>query len=132
MKLHLASFIEPENFGPGRVIGIANGKKPDHVRCEAVFPPFVPSNEIHDSYYETKVKDPKKAAKVFIDKFSQQLEKFADELELKAEEQGCHVQDLLPFQDGDTLASWERESRNNYRDLIEKVLERLGYEVERH
>ena len=132
MKLYLASFIEPENFGPGRVIGIANGSKPEHVRCEAVFTPLIPNNSIINNYYELKKTDAEKASKLFVEAFSKQLDAFASDVELQAEEEDCHIHEVLPFKDGDTLASWERESRNNYRDLVEKVLERLGYEIERH
>lgn len=132
MKLYLASFLEPENFGPGRVIGVANGSKPDHVFCKDVFPPLIPTNEIMKRYNDTCVSDPKNAADMFINSFRNQLEKFTESVERKAKEEDKTIHEVLPFKNGDTLASWERHAFSNYRNLIAEYLEKLGYEVELH
>jgi hypothetical protein len=38
--------------------------------------------------------------------------------------------ELLPFEDGDTLLSWERYERQSYRPTVAAFLEKLGYEVQ--
>ena len=40
--------------------------------------------------------------------------------------------EVLPFKEGDTIASWERERYTNYRPLIGAFFEKLGYEVVQH
>ena len=130
MKLYLASFLEPENFGPGRIIGIANGSKPDHIQCDKVFLPLIPTNEIMNNYNSMCVNDPKNAADTFVSTFSEQLDKFATTVLEQAKQEEKTVQDILPFKEGDTLASWERQAFSNYRTLVGPCLEKLGYEVE--
>lgn len=129
MKLYLASFLEPENFGPGRVIGIVNGNKPDHVKCDFQFKHLTPRQELTDTYNHMAVHDPKNAGKQFVTDFTDQLDEFCKEAMKAAEDEGKDVKELLPFEDGDTLASWERANFTNYRSLITPFLEKLGYEV---
>jgi hypothetical protein len=132
MRLHLASFLEPKNFGTGRVIGIANGNKPDNIRCDVVFEPLVPTTAIMERYNDMKVAGSLDAGTEFVSSFKAQLEAFAKTVQDKAELEGKTPQEILPFKDGDTLASWERESFTNYRSLIVPFLEELGFEVELH
>jgi len=129
MKLYLASFLETDNFGPGRVIGIVNGNKPSHVKCDFQFVHLTPRQELTDTYNDMAVKDPSNAGKQFVKNFTNQLNDFTTEVLSTAEKDGKTVQELLPFEDGDTLASWERESYTNYRSLITPFLKKMGYEV---
>lgn len=129
MKLYLASFLEPDNFGPGRVIGIVNGNKPSHVKCDFQFPHLTPKQELTDTYNDMAVSDPKNAGSQFVKNFTQQLDEFTNEVLSEADKSGKSAQELLPFKDGDTLASWERENFTNYRSLITPFLKKLGYEV---
>ena len=127
MKLYLASFLEPDNFGPGRVIGIVNGNKPTHVRCDLQFKQLTPRQELTDTYNDMAVSDPKNAGKQFVKDFTAQLDEFCNEVLAAAD--GADPQEVLPFQDGDSLVSWERANFTNYRSLITPFLEKLGYEV---
>ncbi len=132
MKIFLASFLEPENFGPGKVIGVANGSKPTDVRCDSVFPPLIPTNETMKTYNDMSVNDPKNASNVFVKSFTDQLEDFRAKVQKAADDSGKSPTDILPFSEGDTLASWEREAFTNYRPLIASCLKRLGFDVVQH
>lgn len=130
MKLYLASFLQPWNFGPGKIIGICSGKRPNHLDVDFQFKPFIPTKEILNQYYETKSVDAEKAGKEFGQAYLAQLEACKSELEEEAKKLGKTIPDLLEFQDGDTLASWERAEFSNYRRTLGEVLEKMGYEVE--
>jgi len=132
MKIFLASFLEPHNFGHGKVIGIANGNKPPHIKCDTVFPPLIPSNEIMKNYNDMSVNDPKNASKAFVRDFTAQLDTFCNNVQKVASEKGKKPVEVLPFVDGDTLASWEREVYTNYRPLVASCLRKLGFNVEQH
>jgi hypothetical protein len=132
MKIFLASFLEPDNFGPGKLIGVANGDKPGDLKCDAVFPPLIPTNEIMEKYSDMSVNDPKNAASEFVKSFTGQLEEFRNKVQTAADNSGQDPTTVLPFAEGDTLASWERERFSNYRPLIASCLTKLGYEVEQH
>jgi len=128
--LYLASFLEPENFGPGRVIGIANGQKPLHIDVQVVFKHLVPPSDLIKRYRNISLKGEKKeASKMFVKEYSMMLNKFEKDVKEDAKKQGKEPVDILPFEDGDTLASWEREKFTNYRKLISPVLKRLGFNV---
>lgn len=129
MKLYLASFLETHNFGPGRVISITDGSRPDHIKCDYVFAPFVPAKDISKEYRRLQIDDPKNAGKIFVDKFTAQLESFYNDVLSKTKDTETDVESVLPFEDGDTLASWEREEFTHYRSLVAPFLEKLGYEV---
>lgn len=129
MKLYLASFLEPHNFGPGRIIGIANGDKPDHVKCDVVFPPLIPSKEITVKYRNESLTNPKNAGKNFMQGFKAELNSFMAEVKKACEEESKTPQDLLPFEEGDSLCSWERAAFTNYRGIIAPYLQKLGYDV---
>jgi len=132
VKIFLASFLEPHNFGPGKVIGIANGNKPSNIKCDTVFPPLIPYNHIMSNYNDMSIKDPKNASKVFVRDYSAQLNDFFKKVTNVAAESNKNPIDVLPFENGDTLASWEREVYTNYRPLVASYLKRLGFEVEQH
>lgn len=129
MIIYLASFLEPKNFGPGRIIGIATGSKPMHVDVATQFLPFIPEEDIITRYQENKFKNPTKASRDFVLSFKKQLEDFSNSILRKSKNRDMSPQDLLPFLEGDTLASWERSGRNNYRSLVGETLKILGYEV---
>jgi len=129
MKLYLASYLETHNFGEGRIINIANGDKPDHVECDLVFPHLIPSKEITIKYRDESLKDYKKAGPAFVKSFKEELELFVKDVEDACKEDKKNPQEILPFKENDTLASWERKHFNNYRGYVAECLEKLGYEV---
>jgi hypothetical protein len=129
MKIYLASFLQPENFGPGRIIGICHGNKPRDVKVDTVFLPVTPSLEIIEEYNHTRTKHPKEASECFVKNYSEQLERFVQSVREAAQEDSCTVQEILPFEDGITLASWERAEFTNYRKILAPFLMDLGYEV---
>jgi hypothetical protein len=129
MKIYLASFIEPENFGDGRVISITDGGKPKFIHVDLLFTHLIPSQELMTKYYELFGTDQKAASDLFTTEYKKQLNKFAKSVEKVAKEKNVKPIDILPFKQGDTLASWERSHRRNYRKMVAPVLEKLGYEV---
>lgn len=134
MKLYLASFLEPHNFGPGRLISVADGDKPDHLEkeCELVFPPFIPSQKTSNQYRIDSLTNPKEAGANFEKSFGSELDAFVAEVKEDAQKESSTPQELLPFEEGDTLASWQREHFTHYRGQIAKALQQLGYEVVEH
>lgn len=129
MKIYLASFLETDNFGPGRVIGVVNGNKPTHVKCDFQFKQLTPKQELTDTYNDMAVSDPKNAGKQFVTNFTAQLDVFYKAVLEAAEDEEKDVKEILPFKDGDTLVSWERANFTNYRGLIAPYLKKLGYDV---
>lgn len=129
MKLYLASFLEPENFGPGKVIGVALGQKPKHISCQDKFEPFIPKKEVLEKYYEMVTDNPTNARNYFSEEYEGQLNNFCETILAECKKQSKSIQELLPFEEGDTLASWERYKNSHYRNSIASVLERLGYKV---
>lgn len=128
MKIHLASFLQPQNFGPGRLIGIVEGAKPRNIKVDLQFHYFTPSNDILTKYNETKNSD-NNAGKLFIEGYQKQLDGFLTQVEGVARASNRPIMDLLPFQEGDTLLSWERAEFTNYRKLLAPYLEKMGYQV---
>jgi len=129
MKIYLASILEPENFGKGRVIGIANGNKPFHIDVDFKFTHFIPSDDLMKRYNKMSPDNQDAASDMFVKEFSEQLEEFVGKVNNTAEEKGVTPMELLPFQDSDTLVSWQRSKYTHYRDMIAPVLEKFGYEV---
>lgn len=128
-KIYLASFLEPENFGPGRVIGITNGTKPQYIDVSLKFLPLTPDVDIIDKYYELSKQDKNKASSLFIDKFKSKLDKFESDVLEKSKKNNKNPEEILPFNDGDTLASWERFNNTNYRGMVGVTLSNLGFDV---
>jgi hypothetical protein len=129
MRLFLASLLEPENFGPGRVISIATGKKPENINVNIKFDELIPDKKIVNKYYSTSRKKAKAASGSFIEDFTAQLSSFKNEVLALAKDQDKKPTDILPFKEGDTLVSWERKAFTNYRVLIAPILTELGFDV---
>jgi hypothetical protein len=130
MKIWLASVLEPENFGTHRVISIAYSE-PRLTKTIGVFEPLIPLQEYQDKYKKEKDINFEKAKSEFIENYSNQLNNFFQNLQMKSlAENEKNIIDLLPFEDGDTLVSWERQENYNYRSIAATFLEKCGYEVE--
>ena len=128
MKLYLASFFQPENHGPGRLIAISSDL-PHDIKGQAIFKPFAPNEDVLKTYRKEQLDDQVKASNKFVSSYKDQLNSFVEELKKTA---GDDPQSTLPFKDGDTLASWEREGFTSYRKILAGYLQELGYEVELH
>ena len=129
MKIFLASFLQPQNFGPGRVISIADSK-PEHIKPEPkLFLPLMPPVDLISRYNNLSLQDPKKASEMFVEEYKTQLKSFYKDVKLTCRELNKTPQEVLPFEDGDTLASWQRAEFTHYRKYLKPLLEKLGYEV---
>ena len=131
MKLYLASFEEHHNHGPGRKIAIAD-TKPDFYDVDGAFTFLMPKQEITHEYRKMQIANQMKAASFFNKEYKQQLSDFCSDVLKNAGEQNTDPTSLLPFKDGDSLLSWERESFTSYRPVVAEYLKKLGYEVELH
>ncbi len=131
MKIYLASFLQPENFGPGRKIAIATNK-PDNIYVNGAWSQVIPKSEILDRYRELQLQDQSDAADYFKFEYNKQLETFFKEAKEDAEKQGVDVLSLLPLKDGDTLLSWERAENTNYRRILNEHLAKLNVDVILH
>lgn len=129
MKLYLASFLEPENFGPGQIIGICQGEKPKHLEVDKNFTNLTPRQDILDEYNTNRFIDRRAAGKAFEEKFSAQLNDFVERVQTHCLSENKSPEEVLPFQDGDTLCSWERSFFANYRGTVAEALKKLGYEI---
>ena len=130
MKIHLASIMEPHNFAQnGRLIGIIHGRKPFKLKVDWHLPQITPSVEILESYKKDKEIDPSSAGKTFVKSYRQQLDRFFSEVKSESQRTGKSVMEILPFQENDTLISWERGHNNNYRKVLAEYLKDLGFEV---
>lgn len=128
MKLYLASYFQPENHGPGRLVGISYGKPKDS-DAPFTYQQFAPNSKIWFDYKKLAETDRDKAGIAFEKGYKQQITSFISQLRKDASEQNKKPTELLPFQDGDTLASWENEGNLTYRNLLAPFLLELGYEV---
>jgi CRISPR/Cas system CSM-associated protein Csm2 small subunit len=129
MKLYLASFLEPENFGPGRKICIVKSNNIDKEKYPNLFEPLIPKAEFLNQYYTDKKENQEKAAKDFEENYRNQLRKLYSEIKQEAKNSNKNIIDILPFLEGDTLLSWERKEYSNYRKTTAVLLKHLGYEV---
>lgn len=127
-KLYLCSYFEEDLHGPGRKIGISPGK-PKDVECDSKFDALSPG-DLYWDYQKYKKDDPEIAGKAFNKSYRAQLEAFVEEVQAEAKASGKSVFEVLPFQDGDTLLSWEKSGHLTYRTHVAEYLRRLGYEVE--
>lgn len=130
MKIVLASYFEQDNHGEGRKIGVSPGK-PDTIdyECEFQFEPFSPG-DLYWDYHKNKRDDYEGAGKAFVEGYRAQLEEFVEELTSEAESQGKTPIDILPFEDGDTLLTWEKKGNTSYRSMLADYLRDIGYDVE--
>ena len=131
MKLYLASFFQPENHGPGKVISISV-ERPKGIEAAGVFAPFAPTSECLNTYRREQLENQQDASNNFVNSYRKQLDDFIKELYSAAEQSSCFATEVLPFNDGDTLASWERGKFTNYRKILAEYLRKIGYEVELH
>lgn len=139
MKLYLASMLEPENFGDGKVYAIAK-TKPMTLNVIGLYSHLTPPDELIAKYKEmqldydqnipeTVTAAQKKASNYFNTAFYEQLKSFLMDLNKAAKEENKKMMELLPFEEGDTLVSWEKEGNSNYRGTVGGLLKKIGYEV---
>jgi hypothetical protein len=131
MKLYLASFFQPENHGPGKIISVSV-ERPKNIEAAGVFLQFAPTSECLNIYRRAQLENKEDASTNFINSYKKQLDDFMKDLYSAAEQSGFSITDVLPFNDGDTLASWERGEFTNYRVILVEYLRKIGYEVELH
>lgn len=140
MKLYTASFWEPEVHGPGRKIGISPSK-PKNLQEECGYDcdfchEYLSPEEVYWEYFKAKKNADgdeellKQAGETFVSKYVNRLNEFKSLLEQEGLETGKSVQDLLGFQDGDNLLSWERGGNTTFRTHTAEFLRGLGYDVE--
>jgi hypothetical protein len=134
MVLVLASYWEPENHGPGRKIGISPSKPRNLMEecgydCEFVYEALAPDDSTYYNYHEDKHTEDD-AGEVFVSEYTDKLNRLVAQVKKTAEDQGKEPNDILGFEDGDTLLSWERGGHLTYRTHTAEALRELGYEVE--
>jgi hypothetical protein len=131
MKLVLASYFEEENHGSGRKIGISPGKPKDLIHpCPYRYEKFSPDPDEYWEYHKNKKTDYEAAAVKFRDSYQAKLDAVIKEARERADAEGVDVIDIFPFEDGDTLLSWERKGNMTYRTMLADYLRDLGYDVE--
>jgi len=128
LKIYLSSYLEKNNFGPGKLFAIA-ATKPDNLDIEEAYTFFIPAQGILENYKKTQLEDQTKASNYFNLAFKAQLESFVEAVLAVNEKEATPIFELLPFSDGDTLLSWEREGFTSYRPIVAECLEKLGYEI---
>jgi len=129
MKIYLASFFEVENFGKGRLISVAKGKKPRILEINLIYNSLAPNEDISRKYYIDKQENDPEAGDRFTEAYSKQLNEFLDQAKQDSKEQGKSVMNLLDLQEEDNLLSWERAGRPNYRRTLAIWLKTIGYDV---
>jgi hypothetical protein len=126
--LYLASYRETHNHGPGRKLAITDSK-PNEFEVTAAFPPFIPSGAMIEEYKSKQWINQEEAVKAFVAGYTEQLTCFFIEAQHDAEKDGVTLQEILPFQDGDTLLFWERKGYRSYRTILATFLINAGYNV---
>lgn len=128
-RIFLASFMQKENFGKGRIISITTGTKPSEYDVNNIYLPLTPPHALIESYNKMAQDKPEEAGTMFTNSYKTQIESFITEVSEEAKKLDKKPHELLPFEDGDTLCSWERNFRTNYRKVLAPYLEKLGYDV---
>lgn len=128
MKIYLASYFEPENHGHGRKISVSPSK-PKDVKVDFKFIEFSPSKQIMDKYYQQRNENIKKAGEEFVSEYKGHLDFILNDLDSSAKENNTSIKNILPFQDGDTLLTWEKKGNTSYRSILAEYLIKIGYEV---
>ena len=121
--------MEPENHGPGRKIAISD-TKPNKMEVDAAFTFFMPPKKLFNEYREKQLEGQSGASEHFTSGYTEQLEGFFKDAKKNADKASVEVTDMLPFQDGDTLLTWEKKGNTSYRAMLADYLRDLGYEVE--
>lgn len=140
MKLYTASFWEPEVHGPGRKIGISPSK-PKNLKEECGYDcdlhhDWLSPEDVYWDYHKAKKAANndegllKKAGEDFVTGYQERLSEFKNNIKAEAEALGKSVFDVIGFEDGDTLLSWERGGHTTFRSHTAECLRSLGYEVE--
>jgi hypothetical protein len=140
ITIYTASYWEPEVHGPGRKIGISPSK-PKNLKEECGYDctichEFLSPEEIYWNYNKAKKEADgdtvlmKKAGDDFVTGYLQRLANFKAALEEESISTGKSIQELIGFEDGDTLLSWERGGHTSFREHAAAFLRELGYTVE--
>lgn len=140
MKIYTASFWEPEVHGSGRKIGISPSK-PNNLQEECGYEcdichDWLSPEDVYWDYHKAKKAAGddsallKKAGEDFVSGYKKRLSDFKDALSKEATKTGLSIQQLVGFEEGDTLLSWERGGNTTYRTHTAEFLRELGYEVE--
>lgn len=140
MKIYTASFWEPEVHGPGRKICIApsapkNLKDEAGYECDFGHDYLSPEDVYWDYHKAKKAADGdaellQKAGEDFVEGYKARLALFKEALDDDVKNTGKTMEELIGFEDGDTLLSWERGGHTTYRTHAAEFLRELGYEVE--
>ena len=132
MQIFLASYFEEEYHGPGRRIGVSPGK-PNNLDydCDFMFKHLSPG-DLYWDYHKNKNNDYETASKTFTSEYRKQLDEFKKEVINAANQEEKDPQSILPFEDGDTLLTWEKRGNVSYRTAIAQCLLDLGYDVEEY
>jgi hypothetical protein len=137
--IYTASYWEPEVHGPGRKIGISPSK-PKNLKEEAGYDcplchEYLSPEDVYWNYHKAKkIADGdevlmKQAGDNFVIEYKNRLQEFKKVLESESKQTGKSIQDLIGFEDGDTLLSWERGGHTSFREHTASFLRELGYEV---
>ena len=140
MKIFTASYWEPEVHGHGRKIGISPSKPKNLVEeagydCD-ICHEYLSPGDAYWNYFKAKKAAgenadlQKKALDTFVEEYQERLEAFKKEVLDKAKSSGKSVEEIIGFEEEDTLLSWERGGHATYRVQAAKCLRELGYEVE--
>lgn len=130
--IHTASFFEPENFGPGRLVSIAIDM-PEHFfhqyadRGVAENDIFQPTWNIVSSF---------RAGNMTMDQYKRAYYGLLQErlpcfYDLEYGRLGEKAYEALWLEDGDTLLCWEKWGQFCHRILVAELLERNGIQVVR-
>jgi len=139
ITIYTASYFEPKSHGPGRRIGISPSKPKNLVEecgydCDICHEYLSPEDVYWDYHKAKKAAGDddvmlKKAGDDFVIGYKNRLSAFKAELEKESKKTGKSIQELIGFEDGDTLLSWERGGHTTFRDHTAAFLRELGYEV---
>ena len=140
MKIYTASYWEPEVHGPGRKIGISPSK-PNNLQEECGYEcdichEWLSPEQVYWDYHKSKKTAGddeallKKAGEDFVVGYKARLQDFKATLKKESKKTGQSIQELIGFEEGDTLLSWERGGHTTFRTHTAEFLRELGYEVE--
>ena len=130
MKIYLASFYEKHNHGNGRKFSVCSSF-PEDTPTQGMIPYLTPSPSILSEYDKNKIniEISARAGEIFETSFKKELDALYLDLTEESKVNNKSIMEILPFEDGDTLLSWEREHYTNYRKNIANILQKIGYEV---